>query len=147
MKTIPNLILVIVISLWPGCSPSHRFESQLLRPTGPLSVVVRSDTAGEISTTAEVIPRVTVILGKKDELTLEQVGKETFLRIRGSLWSRISQESKRLDVRFKHQEFYVEVDGVALPKSQEPEPIGGTNGSPPIRPEAYKTSSPAGSHG
>ena len=146
MKTIPNAILLIAISLLPGCSPSHRLESQLLRPTGVLSVGVRSDIAGEIFTTAGAIPRVTVLLGKKDELAVEQVGNETLLRIRGSLWSRIPQESKRLEVRFKHQDFLVEVDGVALPKSQEAEPIGAANGSQPIRPETNQPSSAAGSH-
>jgi hypothetical protein len=87
-----------------------------------------------------------VLLGKKDELAVEQVGNETLLRIRGSLWSRIPQESKRLEVRFKHQDFLVEVDGVALPKSQEAEPIGAANGSQPIRPETNQPSSAAGSH-
>ena len=146
MKTIPNVILLIAISLLLGCSPSHRLESQLLRPTGVLSVGVRSDTAGEISTTAGAIPRVTVLLGKKDELAVEQVGNETLLRIRGSLWGRIPQESKRLEVRFKHQDFLVEVDGVALPKSQEAEPIGAANGSQPIRPATNQPSPAAGSH-
>ena len=133
MKTIPNAILLIAISLLLGCSPSHRLESQLLRPTGVLSVGVRSDTAGEISTTAGASPRVTVLLGKKDELAVEQVGNETLLRIRGSLWSRIPQESKRLEVRFKHQDFLVEVDGVALPKSQEAEQGASPNAASPQR--------------
>jgi hypothetical protein len=145
MKTIPNVILLIPISLLLGCTPSHRLESQLLRPTGVLTVGVWSDTAGEISTTAGGIPRVTVLLGKKDELAVEQVGNETLLRIRGSLWSRIPQESKRLQVRFIRHDFLVEVDGVALPKSQEAEPIGPANGSQPIRPETDRTSPTPGS--
>jgi hypothetical protein len=81
----------------------------------------------------------------KDELAVEQVGNETLLRIRGSLWSRIPQESKRLEVRFKHQDFLVQVDGVALPKSQEAEPIGAANRSQPIRSETNQPSTAAGS--
>src|SRR5215467_11231514 len=104
MKTIPNIILLMGVSLLLGCGPSHRLESQLLRPTGVLSVGVRSDTEGEISTTAGTSPRVTVVLGRKDEITVEQAGNETLLRIRGNLWSRIPQESKRLEVRFQHQD-------------------------------------------
>lgn len=146
MKTIANVILLIAISLLSGCRPSHRLESQLLRPTGALSVGVQSDTEGEISTTAGANPRVTVLLGKKDEFTVDQVGNETLLRIRGSVWSRIPQESKRLEVRFEHQDFLVEVDGVALPKSQEAEPVGAANGSQQIRPETNQPASGAGSH-
>jgi hypothetical protein len=145
MRTLPNIILLTGIGLLFGCSGSHRLESQLLRPSGVLSVGVRSDIQGEISTTAGPTPRVTVLLGKKDEITVEQAGNETLLRIRGSLWSRIPQESKRLHVRFKDQNFLVELDGVALPKGQEAERIGPANGSQPIRPETNQTSSAAGS--
>jgi hypothetical protein len=146
MRTIPNVILLTAISLLLGCSGSHRLESQLLRPSGVLCVGVRSDTEGEISTTAGATPRVTVLLGKKDEITVEQAGSETLLRIRGNVWSRIPQESKRLEVRFKDQDFLVELDGVALPKGQEAERIGPASGSQPIRPETNQISSAAGSH-
>jgi hypothetical protein len=118
MRTVANGILLLGVSFLLGCGSSHRLESQLLRPTGVLSVGVRSDTEGEISTAAGTRPRVTVLLGKKDVITVEQAGNETLLRIGGKLWNRIPQESKRVEVRFKHQDFFVEVDGVALPKSQ-----------------------------
>jgi len=144
MKTIANVILLMGVSLLFGCGPSHRLESQLLRPTGVLSVGVQSDAEGEIFTTAGTSPRVTVLLGKKDEITVEQAGSETLLRIRGKLWNRIPQESKRLELRFKHQDFSVQVDGAALPQSQEAEPIGPS--SQPIRPETNQTPPTAGSH-
>jgi hypothetical protein len=146
MKTIPNVILLMGVSLLLGCGSSHRLESQLLRPSGVLSVGVRSDTEGEISATAGTTPRVTVLLGKKDEIIVEQAGNETLLRIRGNVWSRIPPESKRLEVRFKDQEFLVELDGVALPKGQDAERVGPANGSQPIRPETNQISSAAGSH-
>jgi hypothetical protein len=135
MKTIAYLILITGVSLLLGCGSSHRLESQLLRPGGVLRVGIRSDTEGEISATVGTRPRVTALIGKKHEVTVGQVGNETLLRIRGNLWSRIPQESKILEVRFQHQDFFVEVDGVALPKSQEADPIGAANGSQPVPPQ------------
>jgi hypothetical protein len=144
MEAACKVLILTGITLLFGCSNSHHLESQLLRPNGVLSVGIWSDIKGEIFTTAGATPRVTVRLGTKEEVAVEQVGNQTILYIRGRPWNRVPQESKRLDIRFEHDVVVVQTDGVILKGNRSAEPDGPADGSQPVRPEMNRTSSAAG---
>jgi hypothetical protein len=145
MKATCTVIILTGITLLFGCSNSHRLETQLLRPNGVLSVMVWSDIKGEISTSAGTTPRVTVLLGIKEEVSVEQLGNQTILYVRGRLWNHVPQEGKKLEIRFKHDVVIVQMDGVALRDNRDAEPDGAANPGQPVRPETNSTSSAAGS--
>ena len=63
-----------------------------------------------------------MLLGTKEEVSLEQAGNQTILYVQGRPWNHVPQESKKLEIRFKHDVVEVQMDGVALRDNRDAEP-------------------------
>ena len=117
------IVFLAVVTSLGGCGKRHRFVSQLMRPQGILSVVVRSDIRGGISLRfgTPTTPRVTISLREKDGIVVEQQGKETLLYVGKELWYRIPDKTQRLEIRVTNRKIAAKADGVLLVKITDTE--------------------------
>ena len=115
--SILHLVLICMLGVLSSCD-NNRYESQLMRPDGVLSVRVLSYTQGGIHTTAGAKPQVVASLDDGTKIVVEQAEHRTTLSVDGVLYALVPSTAKNLEIDLKKTGLTVEVDGVSLPKDQ-----------------------------